>query len=244
MQTVVNHFRIKQKAQEVKDHERRKWFIAAREKQRVKEQRVDQAEDAVLDMVAAAVLADPAEIAEFRVKLDTYDEATVKALMENQALLDAVNANINDLLDRAHVIEDGRRVFKTRDGERVFDEHGSQLPHAVIHPDEIRNDAPKWEDLQDVRAERDQLRIERKEILEFQDKLDHARERSDANTLTQEEMGDLDADLADSAPASVAKHMPGFEAKADLKLREEFGAPSASPTNNAPSQSGPSAPAL
>lgn len=244
MQTVVDHFRIKQKAQEVKDHERRKWFIAAREQQRVKEQRVDQAEDALLDMVTAAVLADPVEVAEFRVKLDTYDEATVKALMENQALLDAVNTNINDMLDRAHVIEDGRRVFKTRDGERVFDEHGSQLPHGVIQPDEIRNDAPKWEDLQEVRAERDQLRIERKEILEFQEKLDHARERSDAKDLTQDELGDFDADLADSAPASVAKHMPGFEEKADLKLREEFQTPSAAPMNNSPIQSGPTAPTL
>ncbi|MCH9808830.1 MAG: hypothetical protein K0U74_13970 [Alphaproteobacteria bacterium] len=191
-------------------------------------------------MVTAAALADPVDVAEFRVKLDTYDEATVKALMENRALLDSVNQRIEEMLDGAHKLEDGRRVFKTIDGQRVFDEHGASVPLQTINPEQIPNHLPKWEHLQAERQLKETLIEERQQILEFQDKLDRARESADADDFTQSELDDLEADIEDSAPPSVAKHMPGFEEKADLKLKEEFRTPAASLANNAQTQSSPS----
>jgi hypothetical protein len=61
-------------------------------------------------------LATPEQIAAFTVRLDTYDTATVEALLANQEALDAVKARIDDLLLKAHTLPDGRRVFKTEDG--------------------------------------------------------------------------------------------------------------------------------
>ena len=56
----------------------------------------------------------------FSIKLDTYETATVEALIANEKAMELVQARLDDLLDRAHVVEDGRRVFKTRDGEHRF----------------------------------------------------------------------------------------------------------------------------
>lgn len=67
-------------------------------------------------------------IEQFTVTLDTYDHAIVIALMENQEALDSVNDQIDRLLDRAHVMADGRRVFKAEDGTQVFDEFGQEDP--------------------------------------------------------------------------------------------------------------------
>lgn len=56
---------------------------------------------------AAVTIASDVQITEFKVKLDTYDAATVTALMENQVLLDAVRESLDLILSRAHVLENG-----------------------------------------------------------------------------------------------------------------------------------------
>lgn len=93
----------------------------------------DEAEfvDMALSIVSAEVIAD------FRVELDTYDEATTAALQDVVERLDIAQQRVDDILEQAHVLPDGRRVFKTKDGLRVFDEHGVELAPSEIDPDEI-----------------------------------------------------------------------------------------------------------
>lgn len=67
-------------------------------------------------VAAAEVAATEIQIRQFNAKLDVYDQATVDALMENQRLREAVQAKMDAMLDRAFVVEDGRRVFKSADG--------------------------------------------------------------------------------------------------------------------------------
>lgn len=175
-----------------------------RERQRRKDERTEDARD---DMAMLAtmeiVLASTESVAEFRVQLDEYDAATVEALMENQVALDAVRERIRLMLEEAHVLEDGRRVFKTKDGTKVYDEYGQEVPPEVIDPDTIADDKPKWEDYKEELDEYGRLAEEREQLLDYQRKLDEARERLDQGEITQDELDTLKADLAADMPDAV-----------------------------------------
>src|SRR5688572_6312748 len=114
---------------------------------REREQR-DASTDEHADFLAVVdlVLASDHRIEAFTVKLDALDAATVAALMQNEEALIAVRERIATMLLAAHVLPDGRRVFKTRDGTEVFDEFGTAVSAEEITPDQIADDKPRWED--------------------------------------------------------------------------------------------------
>jgi len=225
MINVMNHFKHYNHSAKQTDVNRRNWFIAARDNRDRKEKIADDAEQALLDLVATVVLATEIEIKTFHAKLDTYDEATVIALMENQQLLDAVHERITDMLSRAHVLEDGRRVFKTENGLQVFDEHGEQIDATVIHPDRIDNSKPRWEAFEGELKLEKQLQAERQSLIEYQEKLDNARERSNADDFTKEELEELESELKADMPPAITEHIPGMEASSAVELKTEFKTP-------------------
>jgi len=183
------------------------WFIKARRDHERKEEAADNLQDDILALAAEVILATEIQIEEFKVKLDAYDEATVIALMENQELLDAVNAQLHSMLERAYVMDDGRRVFKTEDGTQVFDEFANEVKRDELDFDLISPGSPTWEQRLELLGKRDQLTSEREQILEFQEKLDHAREQVVDSKISISELDDLDAELADAMPPSVKAHL-------------------------------------
>ncbi|MEQ1953652.1 hypothetical protein [Mesorhizobium sp. CN2-181] len=193
---------------------------------REKDKSEDQREDGELAAIAE-VLASNTEIADFGVKLDTYDAATVDALMANDVDLQAVRDRIEDMMLEAHTLPDGRRVFKTRDGTKVFDENGAELKPEEVDPLEIDNRKPRWEDLLDAKREEAELVDERRDLIEFQEKLDGARERLDDPALTKDELDALDKELGDAMPERVKATLdrdndrpkPEAEAAIDVELR-------------------------
>lgn len=205
----MNHFQEKDRSAKLAEATRRRWFIAAREDKERKAQLEDEAEQAFVELATAVIVATELQIQTFHAKLNTYDEATVAALMENQELLDAVNERIAEMLSRAHKLEDGRRVFKTEDGQRVFDEHGEQLDETIIHPNLIDDSKPRWEALVRERHLRDGLVQNREDIHDYQDKLDNERERSSVEGFTEDELNELEVELEMEMPPTIAKHLPG-----------------------------------
>lgn len=187
-----------------------------RERRRKEDRLEDERRDASTMTAMDVVLATMEDVARFRVELDTYDTATVEALMENREALDAVRERIDVMLMDAHVLPDGTRVFKTEDGLRVFDEHGQEIPPETIDPAEIDDRKPKWEAFQaEIEAER--VLIEKqKELLAYQQKLDEARERLDAGDITQQELEDIKADLAADMPNAVREKLGIEERAADV----------------------------
>ncbi len=173
--------------------------------ERKKEHLLEQEEE-FWDFVSSA-LATASEIEAFTYRLDQYDEATIKALQENQLQLDEVRERLEGILGNAYVHEDGRRVFKTRDGQRVFDEYGQQLSPEEISPDEIPDIHPYWEVFKAEKDSEDKLIQEREKILEYQKKLDDAREHLDDEDLTKKELDDFGKDLEASMPISVRKQV-------------------------------------
>lgn len=187
-----------------------RWFIKAREK-RQQEQRKEREEqlDNDLDAFTAAVtFASAAQINTFSATLDSYDTATIEALMENELQMTEVRERMDALLKRAYVMDDGRRVFKTEDGTQVFDEYGNEVARGELDPDLIDDSRPIWESYQPELEAYDGLKEERETILDYQDRLDDTRERINEDNITEAELAELESDLDEIMPDAVRLQLP------------------------------------
>ncbi|MFY9294276.1 MAG: hypothetical protein WAP03_26870 [Methylorubrum rhodinum] len=190
--------------------------FAARQQQLTNEQRLaSQKRDGEMRAMVEAAMATPARIADFGVKLDTYETKTVEALMENQEAMEKVRQNLDDMLGKAHVLPDGRRVFKTEDGESVYDEHGQKLNSEAIDPSGIDDRKPKWEAFKGATSERTRLEGERQGLLDYQAKLDDARDRLGKDGLTDAELTEMEADLRNAMPEAVRAKVEPDKPKAE-----------------------------
>lgn len=187
-----------------------------KEEREKKADREDQFED-----VLFAVLATDQEIADFTVTLDTYDAATIEALQKNDEELNKAREQLTRLLDQAYVLPDGRKVFKTEDGSKVFDEHGLEVKD--VEPDTIEPWRPKWETFNANVQAVDALSEERQQLVDYQTKLDEARERieNDEEPLTHDELEDLKARIERDKPDAV-KRVLGDEAASAPASEQDF----------------------
>jgi len=176
-----------------------------RQKEQKRKEEKELAEEDFEALTSAIAVASNIEITQFHAKLDKYDTAIVTALMENQEKLDLINLKISEMLEKAYVLEDGRRVFKTQDGTQVFDEHGAELLNEDFDPNLISDSKPTWEEYSSAVEVRDSLNQERTEILEYQQKVDEARVKSAEEEFTVQELEVLDMELLEAMPVSVAK---------------------------------------
>lgn len=183
------------------------------ERQR-RERREDARNDDAELMDFAMVVVSASEIAQFRSELDRYDAATIAALQENEVELAQIRERMEELLGQAYVLPDGRRVFKTEDGLRVFDEHGIELDASTIDPDLIGDDHPHWETYRSYFDRAQELISERDEILRYQQELDEARERLDAGDMTQDEFDQMREQLVAEMPDAVRSQIPELASQA------------------------------
>lgn len=182
------------------------------EEQRLRRERRDDIESEQSEMIDLALTIITAEDADaFRLELDTYDTATIEALQQNEIALTLARTERDRIFAEAHVLGDGRRVFKTKDGLRVFDESGQELKADVIDADEIDDARPRWETARPIIETYKELVKERSEILDYQAKLDSARERLDAGDMTRKEFHELRDELQDDMPDAVREHVAGME---------------------------------
>lgn len=194
------------------------------------ERRKDKNESGRLDedffeFAVSAMLASADDIEQLHAALDRYDALTVEALMENQKALDASRGRIESMLGRAYVLPDGRRVFKTADGLRVFDEHGTELGADDIDPDAIEDWRPRYEQFAEEVAQEQALKTEREKLIEFQERIEAARQHLQSDEdLTKADLADIEAGLDASMPLAVARKLPGFEEAPALDPARDFGA--------------------
>ena len=155
----------------------RHWFTIARKQQEKREKLIEKEETGVVAQAIDAILANDVRIREFSAKLDNYETATVQALMVNQKQLDEVQAQIQILLEQAHIMEDGRRVFKSADGTWTIDEFGKEVTGDELDFDLIDSTKPTAEEYLATKKFENDLMIERQELINFQEKLDESRDK-------------------------------------------------------------------
>ena len=236
MLRVLETFEIQALRSEHLRREREKWFIAAKDHREQKELKAERAEKEFLDFATATILATEIEIQEFQARLDIYDEATVKALIENQQALDLLQIQIADMLSTAHVMEDGTRVFKSEDGTWAVDEHGNRLDTDTHDIDQIPQTKHTAEQYLDIHEQKKQLMQERQDILDYQEKLDAARERSNSDDFTKDEMDELDKELQSEMPQAVKRQLPDYTPSQEASIKSEFEASTAISLSDLPNQ--------
>lgn len=187
-----------------------KWFIKARQDHQKREEMSDKLEDNATALAVEVILATEKQIYEFKIELDKYNTATVAALMETQKQLDAVNTEIEEMLNRAYVMEDGRRVFKTEDGAEVYDEYDKFVGRDELDYDLISPDYPTANSYKNLTQKREGLEIKKQESLEFQRKVDEAEELAESGTATSSDIDRLKAELRESIPDDVKAQMSGY----------------------------------
>jgi hypothetical protein len=209
----------------------KKWFIKARNDRKRRLELEDRAEDDGLAFTVA--MATPDQLEFFERKLEAYDSAIVLALMENTHALDEVRNRIDQMLAKAHILEDGRRVFKSQDGTFVIDEHGQDVSNDEVDFDAISPHRPTAEQFLEALNEESDLLQDRERIIEFQDKVDAAKDRVAGTEFTEAELDELDAELSAVMPKSVKMHLPSeFNPTTNAPdIQKEFRATTPIPTN-------------
>ena len=190
-----------------REETRRKAFEdMERQDARREKERKDGKEDAeFLDLFWMTALATGEELAAFAVKLDRYDALTVEALQENERASAAARERIEGALAGAIQLPDGRHVFKTVDGTKIFDERGAAVPPDEIRPDDIDDSRLRFEVYQADRSTYDALAEERRDLLALQDRLDTARETLGKDGLTKKELKALEDGIDAAMPSRLRK---------------------------------------
>lgn len=162
------------------------------------------------DGMTAALLGevDKLDAAELETQIALHDQAIIEALTENEERLAAADRRVAKLLGEARVLPDGRRVFKTEDGLRVFDEFGQEVGADDVDPQSIEDVRPRWETYSADQKVRDGLIEERQELLEYQGKLDEMQDKLANGEMSQTDLDQLDRLMADDAPDAVRRHLP------------------------------------
>ena len=196
--------------------------VKRREKHR-KEEAEREGDEDVLAFAALAFQA--AEIERLRTRITEYDAATVEALQRNTEELAAAEARVQAMLDNAFALPDGRRVFRTENGQQVFDEFGDKVSEDKLDPDVIPEHRTSWEDYEEAVEEGERVRDERQDLIDYQERLDDARDRLDEGGLTEDELDDIAADLEASMPSAVRE---------ELRTPDEGARPGNQPDDSAP----------
>lgn len=259
---LVSHFASKERSRNLEPLRQKQWFIKAKQEAKQRTDVEDRLEGDVLAFAAETITATQIQIEAFEARLDSYgsqldkneaqllayDTAIVEALMENRRRLDQIGDELNEvdaelesLLEQAHVHEDGRRLFKSRDGLSVIDETGENVSLDEIDVDSVFSPASELytdglarrRDLQGqqflAEQERSELldaqediAVELEGISESRENLGQARERAASGDMTVKEMEEFDAELEDAMslpmpkiPASAMKHITGIESAID-----------------------------
>ena len=167
----------------------------------------------------ALVMISASDAREFRLELDRYDAATIAALEFNAQALAEIMKRQEAMLLQAHVLPDGRRVFKTEDGTQVFDEDGTELDPSIVEPTSIADERPTWETYKPLLDEKTRLLAERQELFAYQTRLDEARERLDSGEMTREEFDRVREELKTDMPDAVRAQIPELaEQKAEAEI--------------------------
>ncbi|GAA4170865.1 hypothetical protein GCM10023069_29570 [Shinella granuli] len=187
-----------------REDERRVLERDRQEREKKREEALDDQHEAFIDF-AMSVLATDTEVTAFNAKLDLYGTATVDALMENEKELAAVREELQGLLAKAYVLPDGRRVFRTEDGMRVFDEHGVEVKD--IDPMIIEEWRPAWERYENPFEREINLSAQRNDLLEFQQLQDDIHDEQGEAPMTKQRMDELEDLLAENAPDPVKRRV-------------------------------------
>lgn len=203
--------------------------FAAKQRQFTIEQQIEQKRREEALVARETLFLPPHRVAHFQAQLDRDDAATVEFLTQNGEALARKRKLIREILDQAHQLPDGRRVFKTEDGQSVFDEHGTQIGADVLAPDMIDDQKIRWERFKAERRDEQKMAADQDSAHNLQGKLDDARVRLKRGDITEADVTAMKADLAATAPEPLRKKLSFAQPEPDAAPADAAPAPALPP---------------
>ena len=154
--------------------------------------------------------------------------------MENRAILEALYLQRDEALANAYQLEDGTHVFKSEDGVSVFDKEGIPVSTDIIDPDQIPDHHTTHEEWQAIIQQVTKHEKIDRDLIEYQEKLDTARDQLDSDELSQEEFESIRNDITTSMPMEVRRKLPEYDPKQEARLKSEFESTASQPVNLSP----------
>jgi len=142
--------------------------------------------------------------------------------MENTEALDFIQNKIDEQLEHAYKIQEGHQVFKSVDGTWAVDQNGRKLDPQKDDLDLIPQTAVTAEDFLQTNDELKRLQKERQEILDYQEKFDHAGDRADADDFSQDEFDGLKNSFNQFMPVEVRRKLPNYDPSQEIDLKTNF----------------------
>lgn len=175
--------------------------VAARDRDRDRRKDRDAVDnDDTIVELAVFALASQEQLVAFDNRLDAYEAKIIAEMLRNDERLAEIRRQRAEMIEQAYVGPDGRRMFKSEDGLRVFDEFGSEISPDEVDPKLIPDGLVAAEVVLANYAEDGQL-IERNGVLaEGLEKTALAKERAHQPGTTSEDLdailGDVEGDMA------------------------------------------------
>ena len=146
--------------------------------------------------------------------LANYETATERALVKLEVKLTKAEANIENTLDHAAILPDGRKVFRDADGQ-VWDQHKAKIDGKAAASIEWQGSEPSYEAYLEQKQKVQDLKNSAHEVRVYQtDVLGTLREKmTDPNNPMSSE--DIRAGIADAGariPKAVQAEMPAENA--------------------------------
>jgi|GEM_PF-6405574 len=174
-----------------------------------------------VDLMTAAIIvgATDLEIREITARTGLHQNISIEALQENREQLDAAEEELEDILDQAFVLEDGRRVFLSEDGLRVIDELGQDVDADIIDPSRIDPTKPRYDKFLESKLAFAALMEEQDQLLTYQNELDKFAVAIERGNLSRDDVAEMNAYMTENAPAAIRAKLPesdpAHEAAAD-----------------------------
>lgn len=163
-------------------------------------------------------------------RIDWHQTALVQALVANREEREQAQQRLDEMLGEAFVLPDGRRVFRTQDGLRVFDEDGEEVPLDDLDPDMIEDWRPDAESFFDTRAEFEALEEEHDALFAYQEALEDTETKLESGALSQSDLSEIETLLNEAAPDRLRRYLPENDL-ASLESTLSSQNPPAGPTN-------------
>ena len=162
------------------------------------------------DLIAVAIVssATAEQVRRLSARKDLHQQLVIEALQKNREAIDQSQEALDVLLEDAHVLADGRRVFESRDGTRVVDEFGQLVSPSIVGPGEIEDWRPDAETYLERRDAHMALIREQQELLDYQRELDRMDRQIASGTLSQDEVRRMEAFMDANAPDAIRTKLP------------------------------------
>ncbi len=148
-------------------------------------------EQSDFDDLAQVLMATDDAIAQFRNKLDEYQETVMQRILDLQNKRDQLLTERSALLAGAHVLPDGRRVFRSEDGLTVFDENRNTVSPDLITPSEISDEDTSRKEFLANADKFDAIDKELDEAVTVLEHIDDMQDRLDEGKITASQLDDL-----------------------------------------------------